>query len=306
MVDPIEENNRSNRIWVFMAIIIILLAINALQLYLHNQAKKEISEKTVIIEKQETDIKIYNTKIDSLGNELQVRYNEIAKLGGDTASMGELIRKLNKEKRSLAASKADIEAKYNQIKSQFDQIIAGKDSEIETLRAEREELFKENNQLKVKQVSLTDSVNSFKAKNDELDKQVKLAQVLKAGSVKVIFIRKDKEIDESEYKAKKVEKLKFVFDIVENKVAKIEIKTFYIRLIEPDGATLYDLGMGGGSFKVEDKDIFYTCKVEGFYDQTSKTYSMTYAKGTPYKVGKHTVEVWCDNNRIGIGGFNLK
>ncbi|MFN0049256.1 MAG: hypothetical protein ACKVOU_09050 [Cytophagales bacterium] len=301
-----SETENSGKRWLLMAIIITLLIINVIQLYLQNQSKKEIAEKTVVITNKDAELKIYGYKVDSIQNELESRYREIAKLGGDTSAMGQLIRQLKKEKKSLSVDFSAVQSKYNTLKTQYDGIMASKDKEIETLRDERDNLFKENNDLKRKQVSLNDSVSQLKNKGDELTKQVAQAQVLKAANVKVIYIRKDKEIDEVTYKAKKVEKIKVAFDILENKVAKIESKTFFVRLIEPDGAALYDLSTGGGSFQANGQDIYFTAKQEILYEQANKTISFVYSKGAAYKVGKHLIEIYCEGNLIGRGGFTLK
>lgn len=301
------ENENSGKKWLLLAIIIILLLINAIQLYLQNQTKKEIEEKVVIIQNKDVEIKIFNYKLDSIKNELQTRYDELAKLGGDTATMGDFIRQLKKDKKSLSASKNSIEAKYNSIKAQYDQLMTNKDSEIETLQSERDQLFKENSGLKQTQVSLNDSLNELKVKKEELSKKVEIAAILKMGNLKVTYIsKKDKELDDKKgVKAKKVAKLKISFDIIENKVAKIENKAFYLRIIEPDGTSIYDLSMGGGAFQFEGKEIFYTAKQEFLYDQSEKSVFFVYNKGAEYKIGKHLIEIYCDNAIIGKGSFTL-
>lgn len=289
-----------------MAIIIILLLINVIQLFLQNQSRKENAEQAQVITNQEAEIKIYGYKVDSIQHELEDRYREIARLGGDTASMGQLIRQLKKEKKGLSANLAAVQAKYNELKSQFDAIMQAKDKEIITLREERDNLFRENNDLKRKQVTLTDSMSQLKVKKDELSKQVAQASVLKAANMKVTFLRKGKEVDASEYKAKRVEKVKIVFDVLENKVAKIGEKSFYLRLIEPDGAAIYDLNTGGGSITVDGQEVYYAAKQDILYDGNSKSLTFVYGKGSAYKPGRHTVEIYCEGGMIGRGTFNLK
>ena len=306
MNKPENEKDNSGKKWLLLAIIIILLLINAIQLYLQNQSKKEIAEKVVVIQNKDAEIKVYNYKLDSIQGEMQQRYEEIAKLGGDTASMGTLMRQLKVDKKRLASSAANAESKYRQIKAQYDQLMANKDTEIETLRAERDDLFKQNNDLKRQQVSLSDSMSDLKVKREELSKQVAIAAILKASNVRVIYVnKKDREVDDAEIKAKKVAKLKISFDVVENKVAKIESKAFLLRVIEPDGAAIYDLNLGGGSLQYEGKDLYYTAKQEVLYDQSQKTITFYYAKGAEYKPGKHLIEIFCDGNLIGRGGFTL-
>lgn len=301
-----NEKDNSSKKFLLLGIVIVLLLINAIQFYLQTRQKQEIQEKTIVIENKDAEIKVYGYKMDSIGNELKARYEEIAKLGGDTSSMGEMIRQLKVDKKSLAYAKVNIEAKYKQIKYQYDQLMSKQDTEITTLREERDSLFRENNSLKREQVSLNDSVNDLKLKRDELVKKVELAAILKAANVKVSYISaKDKEIFDPEYKAKKVAKIKILFDVLDNKVAKIESKSFYLRLIEPDGVALYNTVNGGGAFTIEGKEVFYSQKSEILYDQTQKTITFLYIKGSPYKPGKHLIEIYCEGGIIGRGGFTL-
>src|SRR4028118_1170443 len=109
MAQPTTENENTGRRWLLMAIIIILLLINAIQLYLQNQNKKEIQEQAVIISNKDAELKIYGYKVDSIQHELEARYQEIAKLGGDTATMGDLIRQLKKDKRQLTISNSSLQ-----------------------------------------------------------------------------------------------------------------------------------------------------------------------------------------------------
>lgn len=300
------EGENSNKRLLLMASIVVLLIISAIQLYLHNQSRKEIAEQTVVITNQSAEIQVYKYKVDSITHELEDRQRELAKLGADTTALGQLVRTLKKEKKGLSNNLAQVQAKYNALKSQFDEILASKDKEISTLRDERDNLFQENNTLKRKQVSLSDSLSQLNSTKDELSKQVAQAAVLKAVNVKITFIRKDKELDDVEYKAKKLEKVKINFDLLENKVAKIESKKVYMRLIEPDGAALYDLAMGGGSIKIDGADTYYTAMQEVLYEQSTKNVSFIYTKGSPYKVGRHTIELYCEDKMIGKGSFNLK
>ncbi len=301
-----NEKDNSSKKFLLLGIVIVLLLINAIQFYLQTRQKQEIQEKTVVIENKDAEIKVYGYKMDSIGTELKARYDEIAKLGGDTSTMGQMIRQLKIDKKSLAYAKVNIEAKYKQIKYQYDQLMSKQDTEITTLREERDSLFRENNTLKREQVSLNDSVNDLKLKRDELVKKVELAAILKAANIRVSYITpKDKEIFDTEYKAKKVAKIKIVFDVLDNKVAKIESKTFFLRLIEPDGVALYNTALGGGSFSIEGKEVFYTQKSEILYDQTLKSITFMYNKGMAYKPGKHLVEIYCEGGIIGRGGFTL-
>ena len=301
-----KKQENTGKKWLLIAIVFILLCINGIQFYLQNISKKQIVEQTIIISDKDAEIKIYGYKLDSIRTELQSRYQELAKLGGDTTEMGNLIRELKSQKANLKKSYKNISAKYVSLEKEYKEIMANKDQEIITLRDERDNLFKENNTLKRNQVSLSDSLSQLKYKKEELTKQVEQAAILKAANVKVIFIRKGKEYEELDYKAKKVEKLKISFDVLENKVAKIGNKVFYVRVIEPDGAALYDLATGGGSFSIDGNNVYYTFKQELLYDRSSSNVTFVYSKGAPYKIGRNVIEIYCEGQLIGKGFFILK
>ena len=59
----------------------------------------------------------------------------------------------------------------------------------------------------------------------------------------------------------------------------------------PDGAALYNLSNGGGTFTVDGQESFYTQKQDVVYENTHQPVEFTYAKGADYKKGIHTVEL---------------
>ncbi len=89
-------------------------------------------------------------------------------------------------------------------------------------------------------------------------------------------------------------------------MAEVASKDIYMRLIEPDGAALYDLATGGGTFMIDGKETFYTAKQEILFDNSRQAVTFVYDKGNPYKEGKHTIELYADGYMIGQGAFVVK
>ena len=89
-------------------------------------------------------------------------------------------------------------------------------------------------------------------------------------------------------------------------MAEVASKDIFMRLIEPDGAALFDLATGGGTFMVEGKETFYTAKREILFDNSRQQVSFVYDKGNPYKEGRHIVELYADGYLIGQGSFVIK
>jgi hypothetical protein len=136
---------------------------------------------------------------------------------------------------------------------------------------------------------------------------VALASVLKAENMKFEAINnKGKVKDGQEFKVKALEKLRISFNIAENKIARVENKEIYLRLNEPDGSTLFDLATGGGMFTYEGKEIPFTLKTDVLFDNKKPEVGFVYLKGSGYKPGKYTVELYSEGYIIGTGSFTVK
>ena len=117
---------------------------------------------------------------------------------------------------------------------------------------------------------------------------------------------KEKDDDKDEFKAKRVEKVKVTFNLARNDVSPKETKAIYMRILEPDGAALYNLSTGGGTFAVEGQEAFYTQKQDVVYDNSKQKLDFVYAKGAEYKKGQHTVELYESGQLMGKTTFMLK
>ena len=115
-----------------------------------------------------------------------------------------------------------------------------------------------------------------------------------------------KDDDQDEYKARRVEKVKISLNLARNDVSPKETKQIYLRLLEPDGAALYNLSTGGGTFTVDGQEAFYTQKQDVVYDNTRQKMEFIYAKGAEYKKGLHTVELYESGQLMGKTTFTLK
>lgn len=299
---------------LIIGIIVILVAINIIQYFRTAEKETQIKEKIVLIEKSEGKNKVLAAELDSLGKEMKLRYDEIASLGGDTSKLGQQIRQLEKDKITLLRSASSAKAMYNKIKGDIEgykEMLRQKDEEIVKLTAERDHFFGETVELKTTITKKDSSYTVLEKVKKELDVKVQLAQVLKVEKIHVSAISKknkekknDKEIEE--FKAKAIDKLKITFNLAENRVAKVESKEVLLRVLGPDGAAIYNESTGGGAFKFEGKEIYYTEKQPVFYDGKNPEVTFLYAKGTPYSTGTHTIEIYCEGHIIGSHQIKIK
>ncbi|MCU0428598.1 MAG: hypothetical protein MUF42_01375 [Cytophagaceae bacterium] len=305
-----EQKKGSNK-GLLIAFIAILFLINCVQFFLYFRGEQKIEEQSLIIDANKKRIDSLTTELDKAIADLKIKQEEIAKLGGDTTRMGELIRKLEEDKRMAVASAGSWQTKYNKIKDNIDAANRLKDDaerEVERLKillAQQDTIITNQKQTIVLR---EDSILKLTSVQKVLQDKVAIASELKAESFKLsAFNAKGKEDPETPFKAKRTDKIKVSFNLAENKVADKGGRDIYMRLIEPGGAALFDLANGGGSFvNADGKEIFFTMKQNILFENKGQKVSFEYKKGAPYKVGKHTIEVWCEGRMIGTGTFEIK
>jgi hypothetical protein len=309
-MSEIQIPPRKNRTNLILFLIVLLLCANGFQYYLSRQDKEVIEEKDVVIKEKIEDLSKASGALDSMRIELNLKIAQIQKLGGDTASIGLLKRQIERDlrnaKRQNFKSKEMIEDLKGRIEDYELQLVA-KDEEISKLKAENKSLFAEAKQLKNKIVETEDSISRLSQSKAQLSAQVEIASRLRAEELKILIIdNKGREKQDEDYRAKKISKLKVVFKIADNKVAKIENKEVFMRITDPEGGYLNDIGTGGGTFTIDGRESPYTSKLSFLFDNKQPTLNFVWDKGSPYKTGTYTVELFSEGIKIGQTNFIVK
>ncbi|WP_299824615.1 hypothetical protein [uncultured Pontibacter sp.] len=306
--------NRSNRKLLITGLLVVLLSINGILIYMNYQKKEKTEEQEEIIRVKnhelENQIKVY----EALKADFERQSQELQAMGLENDSLEAKIASINSDLNQLRGfrkssySLAD-QRRFRDRASAFEKQLKEKDAEIAKLKEDNEVLYTENTGLKVTQNRLADSLTTMKTTNMDLSEKVKVASRLEAQNIAVNIINqrgKEKEDSDSEYRAKRVDKIRVVFKFAKNDVATKEPKTVYMRLIEPDGAALYNLSMGSGTFEIDGEDMYYTAKRDFVFDNTQQQLSFLYDKNAEYKKGQHTIELYADGFVIGKTTFVLK
>ncbi|GAB3536838.1 hypothetical protein GCM10027443_28120 [Pontibacter brevis] len=306
--------NRSNRKLLIGGLLVVLISINGILIYMNYQKKEKTEEQAEIIrvknEELENQIKVY----EALKADFERQSQELQAMGLENDSLETQIAAISADlnelrgfrKRSYSLSD---QRRFRDRASVFEQQLKQKDEQIAQLKSDNEVLFTENTELKTTQNKLTDSLTTFKTSNRDLSEKVKLASKLEAQNMNVNIINqrgKEKEDSDNEFRAKRVDKIRIVFNLAKNDVAAKEPKTVYMRLIEPDGAALYNLATGSGSFEIDGENVYFTAKRDFVFDNTQQQLSFTYDKNAEYKKGEHIVELYTDGFIIGKTSFVLK
>ncbi len=300
---PSYMEPKKNRTPLFLIVTFLLLAA-VIFFYYQNQQLEEEKER------QFQEILTTQAKLDSIGDELDIRIQTIKDLGGEVDTLEAIKAQLEADKKQLlvdAQYQRGRITKLNNRVAGYKELLVLKDEEIEQLKVLNEQLSEENSSLKVEKDQLNQTVQQLEENKKELASKVAMASRLEIEGMNVIAINdKGRERDGGEYRNRHIEQLKIQFTVVENEIAPIEGKDLLLRVIAPDGNVLFDVTRGSGSFTFENRELFYTATQEILYDRNSQLVTFLYDKGSDYAVGQHKVEVYTDDYLMGSGTFMVK
>lgn len=314
------ENNQpksSKTNGALLAALIVMTGLAGVSSYLYFDTKKVKENQEVTIAERVEELSGTRVKLDSISTALDAKIAEVQKLGGDVEGLLKVKAELERDKAAIARgarfSRASL-AKYEVKIKQYESFLAEKDTLIAQLGRDKEQLTSnvqnlntENTSLKTERQKLTDSVTSVVAVNQELSQKVTRAAALKAQNVKVYAVSsKGKVTQDDQYKAKKVDKLKLVYTLLDNPLTKEEPKDVFVRVLDPDGAIVSDMANGSGTFKVNGDETIYTTKQTVNYTNNGQNVELLYTRGMKYKPGKYTIELFAEGYKIGTGEFAIR
>lgn len=281
---------------------------------------------------QETFIKDAKDRLDSISNQLEVRMIQIKKLGGRVNELEAARQQILGDQKAISENPEMGQIEIQRKLAYYLRLIGQKDVEIKKLRKENFVLSARNDSLSreakilqdglsnvqkalrdssltfgVKQKELSERSRILEVRNQELSDKVNVAAALRAEGVNVYAIStRGKESGAQNQKAKKLEKIRVIFHLQENSLATKEIKTVFLRIIEPTGATLSDYSLGSGTFPFKGKDLVYTAKQRIFYENNHQSVEFIYSRPNSYREGRHEIELYAEGFLIGLGSFEVR
>lgn len=295
-----KEAPKKNILVAVLAIFAVVVGAGLIYKFIENQQLSEEKART----DKELDEAYYS--LDSIGGELDKKILEISQLGGEIDTLVKIREQLEEEKREFRKRAYRQIAGLKDKVDGYQQLLVNQDEEIAKLKLLNAELNKENIVLKTEKNELNESLRDLESSKTELEEKVAVASRLKIEGMKILAVSGNGKERDGEFRNRHVDHLKIQFDINENKVAPIEGKDIMIKISDPGNNVLFDVASGSGSFMFEGREMFYTAKQEILYDRTRQSMSFLYNKGSDYDIGKHQVEVYTDDYRMGSGSFVIK
>jgi hypothetical protein len=195
-------------------------------------------------------------------------------------------------------------------------------SDKKILEADNQKLIQEIDAIKEKYVDAIDSLFVAKQLNkslnntldlmydriDELNTKLGYASRLSVDGIQVTPLKKTFANKEAQTAiAKRTQKIKICFNLLDNKVADPGMKDLYIRILTPDAEVLSDSDPKL-TFKHPElkQDVVYTTEETVNYKNKTESICVKWQGTELYKPGLYIVEVFSKDNKLGMTTFTLK
>ncbi|MEA5138152.1 hypothetical protein [Arcicella rigui] len=312
-----ETNNNQGLLKIAIG---VLVGIVALLTYLFMGARNETFELQQSLTTKVEQLSTAQIKLDSISTVLNVKIEEIKKLGGDIAELEAVKLRLEGDKKKLKSDLNFSVQKYDSMIKEYEAFLEIKDDEITRLKSEngdliaraklleeeKEKVISENTGLKSEKATLTKTVSDFSSQNDELKQKVSIAKAMKAINVQVYALASNGKVrDGGVFKASKISKLKISFIMPSNPVAEKNIKDIFVRVIDQNGAVISEDG-SAGTLNYDGKELGYSFKQGVLFENNDQKVDIVYGKSSQYQAGKYSIELYSEGFKIGNGSFEVK
>jgi hypothetical protein len=291
---------------IIIIVLVLLVIISGIKLYTDYVDRTKKTEEILILSTENNDL---NKRLDSVTYQLDLRIQEIEKLGGDIKALEEVKNQLVAERNSSRQRSSSEIAALNAKINSYNGLIAEKDQEILELRAMNQQLFSENQDLKTTQAEIEEEVAQLNIQRENLQAKVNVASMLKAENISISAVNsKGKERVETtkDFKNRQIERIKVSFNLADNKVAEKGPRNIYVQVLAPNSQPIFDVAKGSGTFMMNGNEQFYTVKQDVIFDNSGNELVFYYEKGSDYVSGPHEVRIFVDNYQVGSKSFTVK
>jgi len=299
-----------NGVGVFFLITTILFLGAGIFLFADNQHKAKM------ITASKEEVTVSDNRYVDLDSKYTAALAEIESFKGKNAELDSVLNvkekyilnlraNLNKEKKNRDISDAEYKRQMNDLNT----LVADLNTKVDQLSQENKKLFVQKDSLGADITQKASVISDLQTTNTTLTKKVTVASLLIPTGITTSAVHAKSSGKESETsRASKTQSVKVCFNVPENKVADPGEKTFFVRILSPEGSVLAVQSQGSGVFtSVETGDqIQYTNTATINYDQQPKQVCSNWTSSTPFSVGHYTTEVYQDGYLVGKSGFDLK
>lgn len=276
------------------------------------------------------DLKNQYTNVDSGRSQVQQLYNaslaRLDSLSGYnldlTDSLKEKSSAVLEKTREIANLRSEIKAIMNKKEVTLEELSTAREKiaelnttiddfviEFDKLKNDNQDLFARNEQFLAEKASLEKDLERLRSAKRDLEGVVDIGSTLHASNFNIVAINEKSGGEEKKTTtAKRVDKLRIMFDLDVNRIAKTGQKELYVCLYDPEGKPISIPAYGSGTFSTrEEGKKFFTNRVVVRYDQGKRTpVSFDWRQNKPFQPGTYKVVVYHNGFKIGEGSAKLK
>ena len=176
-------------------------------------------------------------------------------------------------------------------------------------------VYKEKEDLIVKQDSLVDQTNQLTSVKEQLESKaaedapkVEFSQVVPVKAISVSGVKyKNSGKERETTNNKKIDKIKINFTVDENPVVEKGLNEYIVRIIGPDGLVVFDKDRGSGEFTSnKGEGMKYTTKTDIDYDGVEKNVSVFWLQDQEYLEGTYVVQLFNRGFEVADSRFELR
>jgi hypothetical protein len=301
------QQPKRNNTWIYVAIIVLLLGTN---IYLFSSRSK------VTQQKEAAEMQFANS--DSSRRSVEGEYNAAL------ARLDELVSK-NAQMDSLLT---DRNSEVSKLKRQIDAIVKNKNAtaadlvkakhliailngKVKTYQERIAELEKQNTELTYQNVVATHERDSAVTENIGLQQKAKLGAVLHVSNIRMtpIQLKRGGTKEKETTRASRVDILRIMFDIDENRVAESGKKELFLKIIGPEGNVLSNAAYGSGVTSTADGQTLNYTLLKQIDLQTGvpvKDVTIDWHQDSDYKKGTYQIEIYNEGYKVGGGNVSLR
>tara|TARA_X000000950_G_scaffold118186_1_gene148053 strand:+ start:7646 stop:8548 length:903 start_codon:yes stop_codon:yes gene_type:complete len=298
IIDEIKNSSRLK--WLFVVFIFIIFSLLSSLFFQKEQMQKQMDIKIQFVEEKNQ----LRDELDDLIDEHDNLLEEYSGLGDQLQVQDSIIKRQISDIRGLLRKENDLKLareKIDRLKEIAKRYIADIDSLLvlnQKLTKQKDSVIRVNKDINWKNYKLN-------KQNIELEKKVSEGSILEISDLNVTTFRYRKSgrlVETSS--AKKTQIIQVCFLVLQNTIAKKEIKSYYLQIIDPKGNVISS--NDSIKFGIDSTTFLFTKKDSLLYDNNEQNICLDWQRINILQEGIYKVHLYVDERLSAKTAFRLK
>ena len=283
---------------VLVGIIVLLLAGMGwlgYDLMQQRQANKDMEE-LAALDKQEMEKEYQNFAAQYSEMKTFIKNDSIiAELTAEQARTQQLLEELKRTKANDAAEITRLKKELATVRAVLRSYVI----QIDSLNRLNQNLMDENDRVRSELAQSNQQNQALTSEKASLSQKVAIAAQLDATNIQLTPLKKN---GKTAKKMKDAKNLSVSFIVTKNVMASNGVRTFYVRVMTPEG----DVLNGGGTFEYSGKQLAWSMKKDVEYTGEETTLNLYWTVNEYLGGGQYNVSIFCDGQAIGSRNFTYE